>query len=99
VFDFFVQEPQALDRARGGFGLGLEVVKHLVELHGGSVSAQSAGVDQGSEFVIRLQAIAPPPAVVATAAAAGAAAPGPAGVCPLSRTTATRGTCSRRCSS
>ncbi len=77
VFDFFVQEPQALDRARGGLGLGLGVVKHLVELHGGSVSAQSAGVDQGSEFAIRLAAIAPPPAVAGTAAAPGAAGPRP----------------------
>jgi CheY-like chemotaxis protein len=76
VFDFFVQEPQALDRARGGLGLGLGVVRHLVELHGGSVSAQSAGVGQGSAFSVRLPAIAPP-VVTAEVAPAAAAAPGP----------------------
>ena len=56
VFDLFVQEPQTLDRSRGGLGLGLALVKRLVELHGGSVSASSAGPGQGSEFVVRLPA-------------------------------------------
>jgi PAS domain S-box-containing protein len=58
VFDLFVQAPQALDRARGGLGLGLTLVKRLVELHGGSVSASSEGPDRGSEFVVRLPALA-----------------------------------------
>ena len=71
VFDFFVQEPQALDRARGGLGLGLGVVKHLVELHGGSVSAHSAGVDQGSEFTVRFKRVAPPAGETGTARAPG----------------------------
>jgi PAS domain S-box-containing protein len=71
VFDLFVQEPQALDRSRGGLGLGLTLVKRLVELHGGTVSAWSDGPGRGSEFSIRLpvqlgQAVAgsavPPPA-------------------------------------
>ena len=54
VFERFVQEPQALDRARGGLGLGLALVKQLVELHGGSVSMTSAGPGHGSEFTVRL---------------------------------------------
>jgi PAS domain S-box-containing protein len=54
VFEVFVQEPQALDRARGGLGLGLALVKRLVELHGGSVAADSAGPGRGSQFTVRL---------------------------------------------
>jgi CheY-like chemotaxis protein len=77
VFDFFVQEPQALDRARGGLGLGLGVVKHLVELHGGAVSAHSAGTGQGSEFTVRFKAVAPPLGGTVTAGDAGANHAGP----------------------
>jgi CheY-like chemotaxis protein len=60
VFDPFVQEPQGLDRARGGLGLGLAVVKRLVELHGGSVAVDSPGAGGGAEFVVRLPATSPP---------------------------------------
>jgi PAS domain S-box-containing protein len=59
VFDLFVQEPQSLARSRGGLGLGLALVKRLVELHGGSVAVWSAGPGQGSEFTVRLPAVAP----------------------------------------
>ena len=52
VFDLFVQGAQALDRARGGLGLGLTLVADLVELHGGSVTAASAGPGRGSEFIV-----------------------------------------------
>jgi PAS domain S-box-containing protein len=68
VFDLFVQEPQSLDRSRGGLGLGLTLVKRLVELHGGSVAGWSAGAGQGSEFTVRLP--------VATAPDAGTGGPG-----------------------
>jgi signal transduction histidine kinase/ActR/RegA family two-component response regulator len=54
VFDPFVQEKQALNRPRGGLGLGLTIAKSLVELHGGSVSAHSDGIGQGSEFTVTL---------------------------------------------
>jgi PAS domain S-box-containing protein len=54
VFDLFVQEKQALDRPRGGLGLGLAIVRSLVELHGGQVSARSDGLGKGSEFEISL---------------------------------------------
>ena len=48
VFDIFTQGPRTRDRAQGGLGLGLTVVRRLVELHGGTVSATSAGADRGT---------------------------------------------------
>jgi PAS domain S-box-containing protein len=54
LFEPFVQVDTAIDRSRGGLGLGLALVKSLVEMHGGSVRATSAGVGLGSEFTIRL---------------------------------------------
>jgi signal transduction histidine kinase len=63
VFELFAQVDRTLDRCQGGLGIGLSLVRSLVELHGGSVTASSAGTDQGSSFQIRL------PAVVADGAA------------------------------
>jgi len=54
VFEMFSQETPALERAQGGLGIGLSLVRGLVELHGGSVEAKSEGPGQGSEFVVRL---------------------------------------------
>jgi signal transduction histidine kinase len=54
IFDLFTQEPRSLDRAQGGLGIGLSLVKRLVEMHGGEVEAYSAGIGAGSEFVVRL---------------------------------------------
>jgi|GEM_PF-5133773 len=54
VFVMFHQAKRDLDRAQGGLGVGLSVVKTLIEMHGGSVSVSSAGENQGSEFVVRL---------------------------------------------
>jgi signal transduction histidine kinase/CheY-like chemotaxis protein len=54
VFDLFVQGESSLDRAPGGLGIGLTVVKSMVHMHGGTVSAHSDGLGHGSEFVIRL---------------------------------------------
>jgi CheY-like chemotaxis protein len=62
VFDLFVQAERRLDRAQGGIGIGLTLVQKLVELHGGTIHAHSAGPGQGSEFVIRLPALADEPA-------------------------------------
>ncbi len=56
IFEVFVQAPQAIDRAQGGLGLGLTIVRRLVELHGGTVAAHSAGQGKGSQFVVRLPA-------------------------------------------
>jgi signal transduction histidine kinase len=57
VFDAFVQDEQALDRARGGLGLGLTIVRNFVELHGGTVTVASGGPNAGSTFTVRLPAI------------------------------------------
>jgi len=54
VFEQFVQGERTLDRSRGGLGLGLSIVRSLVERHGGAVTARSEGARQGSEFVVRL---------------------------------------------
>jgi PAS domain S-box-containing protein len=54
VFDLFTQDDRALDRAQGGLGLGLTLVRRITELHGGSVEAHSEGRGRGSEFVVRL---------------------------------------------
>ncbi|HEX2223643.1 MAG TPA: ATP-binding protein [Thermoanaerobaculia bacterium] len=54
LFEPFTQSSRPLDRSQGGLGLGLTLVRRLVEMHGGSVTAHSAGPDQGSAFVVRL---------------------------------------------
>ncbi len=58
VFDIFTQGDRSLERAQGGLGIGLSLVRGLVELHGGSVAAHSAGLGQGSEFTVRLPVLA-----------------------------------------
>ncbi len=57
VFDLFAQGPQGIERPQGGLGLGLAIVRSLVQLHGGSIAAESAGPGQGSTFVVRLPLI------------------------------------------
>ena len=57
VFDLFTQVDHSLDRAQGGLGIGLTLVRRLVEMHGGTVHASSEGVNRGSQFVIRLPAL------------------------------------------
>ncbi len=57
IFDLFVQAERRLDRSQGGVGIGLTLVKKLVELHGGRIEASSTGLGQGSEFVVRLPAL------------------------------------------
>jgi PAS domain S-box-containing protein len=54
IFDMFTQLPGSLDRSEGGLGIGLTLVRRLVELHGGAVEARSEGPGKGSEFIVRL---------------------------------------------
>ncbi|MGE5208585.1 MAG: ATP-binding protein [Alphaproteobacteria bacterium] len=54
IFDRFRQQESSLTRHQGGLGLGLSIVKSLVELHGGNVRAESAGLDQGATFIVTL---------------------------------------------
>jgi CheY-like chemotaxis protein/two-component sensor histidine kinase len=60
VFELFAQVDNHLDRAGGGLGIGLALVRQLVTLHGGTVEVQSAGVGQGSKFTVRVPRTAPP---------------------------------------
>ena len=57
IFDLFVQAERRTDRSQGGLGIGLSLVKSLVEMHGGSVTAASEGLGRGTEFVVRLPAL------------------------------------------
>ena len=75
LFQPFMQADRTLDRSGGGLGLGLALVKGLVELQGGEVSATSAGPGQGAEFVVRFPRAAALEAPVASAAGGKAVAP------------------------
>ena len=77
IFEPFVQAPQALERAQGGLGLGLAIVRSLVALHGGSVHAASEGAGCGTELTIRLP-LAEPAAAAERAEAAVSRARSPA---------------------
>lgn len=59
VFEVFTQGPRGADLAEGGLGVGLSLVRALTELHGGTVTVHSEGPDLGSEFTVRLPAVAP----------------------------------------
>jgi signal transduction histidine kinase/CheY-like chemotaxis protein len=74
VFDLFVQVDPGSDRAQGGLGLGLTLVRSLVEMHGGTVSARSEGLSKGSEFTVRLPLPPEMPAALALPAMVKAAA-------------------------
>jgi CheY-like chemotaxis protein len=60
MFELFAQGDRSIDRSGGGLGIGLTLVRKLAELHGGTVSAWSAGAGAGSEFTVRLPAAAAP---------------------------------------
>jgi signal transduction histidine kinase/ActR/RegA family two-component response regulator len=74
VFDLFMQAESSADRAQGGLGVGLSLVRRLVEMHGGRVEAHSAGLGRGTEMVVRLPV---PPGPVAEEAPAAPAVRSP----------------------
>lgn len=70
IFDMFTQVDRTTERSQGGLGIGLALVKRLVEMHGGTVEARSAGEGQGSEFLVRLPVLSKRTTQVAPAVAA-----------------------------
>jgi len=62
IFEMFVQVDGSLERAQGGLGIGLQLVKRIVEMHGGSVVAESPGPGKGSQFTVRLPVVLTPAA-------------------------------------
>jgi CheY-like chemotaxis protein/two-component sensor histidine kinase len=60
IFDLFTQAQRTLDRSQGGLGIGLTVVRKVIELHGGTTEAHSSGLSHGSEFIVRLPAVRSP---------------------------------------
>ena len=61
IFELFIQADQSLAHSQGGLGIGLTLVRQLVEIHGGTVTASSPGIDQGSSFTVRLPALSMQP--------------------------------------
>ena len=60
IFDMFAQVDRSLEQSHGGLGIGLALVRRLVEMHDGTIEVRSTGIDQGSEFVVRLPALIEP---------------------------------------
>jgi PAS domain S-box-containing protein len=60
VFELFMQEHRSLEKSRGGLGVGLSIVKRLIEMHDGRIQARSEGIGKGSEFVIHLPLVTSP---------------------------------------
>jgi PAS domain S-box-containing protein len=69
LFEMFYQADRSLERAQSGLGVGLALVRRLLEAHGGRVEARSEGVGKGSEFIVRLPVLAAPPTVAAVSQA------------------------------
>ena len=68
VFEMFTQLDPSLSKSQGGLGIGLMLVKQLLDLHGGTIEARSDGVGKGAEFIVRIPTAEPPPMVSASRA-------------------------------
>ncbi len=77
IFDMFTQVDRTLGRSQGGLGIGLSLVKELVEMHGGTVAVRSEGADKGSEFIVRLPVTQADPHHIGMVAAARRTVPVP----------------------
>lgn len=80
IFELFTQGSRSLDRSQGGLGLGLALVRRLIEMHGGRVLAQSAGSGSGAEFIVHLPRMAAAPTHEGSGSAGGESASSLAGV-------------------
>lgn len=80
IFELFTQGSRSLDRSQGGLGLGLALVRRLIEMHGGRVEAHSAGSGSGAEFIVHLPRVATAPAHEGSGPGGGEPASGSAGV-------------------
>ena len=69
IFDMFMQGDTSLERSASGLGIGLTLAKNLVEMHGGTLEAHSAGTGRGSEFVVRLPVLVEAPKAAGTRSA------------------------------
>jgi CheY-like chemotaxis protein len=81
VFEMFTQVERSLERSQGGLGIGLTLVRRLVEMHGGTVNAYSDGPGKGSEFVVRLPVAGPAEDRPSQGAAGGGEVAAPPGCC------------------
>jgi PAS domain S-box-containing protein len=79
VFELFVQADRSLDRAQGGLGIGLTVVRTIVDMHGGNVALRSPGPGQGTEVVVELPLLDPEPVAPRSVGAPGAVTAAPQG--------------------
>jgi PAS domain S-box-containing protein len=77
VFDLFTQSDRTLDRSQGGLGIGLTLVRRLVQMHSGTVHASSEGAGRGSEFIVRIPAVSENSIVEASRPAASTTPPAP----------------------
>lgn len=83
IFDLFTQGARSLARSEGGLGIGLSIVRNIVQMHGGTVTASSAGIGKGSRFEVTLPCAACAPDTIGTSGTSGIASTGGSAPAPL----------------